>query len=139
MIVEGPRFSTRAESQWSAAQGWTLVGMTVHPEAVLARELALCYTPLALVTDTDAGAVEGEGVTHAEVLEVFGANVTRLRRLVEQIIEGLPAERDCPARMPWTGSSSRSSFPASGLPAFEESLLTYCGPLDTSRITGNGR
>jgi len=70
--------------------------MTGHPEAVLARELALCYTPLALVTDTDAGAVEGESVTQAEVLEVFGANVTRLRRLVEKIIEGLPSERDCP-------------------------------------------
>ena len=96
VVVEGPRFSTRAESHWYAAQGWTVVGMTGHPEAVLARELALCYTSLALVTDIDAGAVEGEGVTHAEVLEVFGANLTRLRRLVEKIIEGLPAGRDCP-------------------------------------------
>jgi 5'-methylthioadenosine phosphorylase len=96
VVIEGPRFSTRAESRWYAAQGWTLVGMTGHPEAVLARELALCYTPLALVTDTDAGAVEGEGVTMHEVLEVFGANVARLRRLVEKIIEGMPAERTCP-------------------------------------------
>jgi 5'-methylthioadenosine phosphorylase len=96
VVIEGPRFSTRAESQWYAAQGWTLVGMTGHPEAVLARELALCYIPVALVTDTDAGAVEGDGVTHAEVLEVFGANVPRLRQLVEKIIEVLPAERDCP-------------------------------------------
>src|SRR5207249_406362 len=55
VVINGPRFSTRAESQWYAAQGWTLVGMTGHPEAALARELALCYTPLALVTDTDAG------------------------------------------------------------------------------------
>ena len=55
VVIEGPRFSTRAESQWFAAQGWTLVGMTGHPEAVLARELALCYAPLALVTDLDAG------------------------------------------------------------------------------------
>jgi 5'-methylthioadenosine phosphorylase len=45
--------------------------MTGHPEAVLARELALCYTPLALVTDTDAGVEEGDGVTQAEVFEVF--------------------------------------------------------------------
>src|SRR5487761_1280170 len=63
VVIEGPRFSTRAESQWYAAQGWTLVGMTGHPEAVLARELALCYTTLALVTDTDAGVEEGDGVT----------------------------------------------------------------------------
>ncbi len=94
VVIEGPRFSTRAESLWFAAQGWTLVGMTGHPEAVLARELALCYTPLALVTDTDAGVEEGEGVTQAEVFEVFGANVKRLRDLVATIIAALPAERE---------------------------------------------
>jgi 5'-methylthioadenosine phosphorylase len=94
VVIEGPRFSTRAESLWFAAQGWTLVGMTGHPEAVLARELALCYTPLALVTDTDAGVEEGDGVTQAEVFEVFAANISRLRDLVAQIIAGLPAERE---------------------------------------------
>jgi 5'-methylthioadenosine phosphorylase len=96
VVIQGPRFSSRAESEWYAAQGWTLIGMTALPEAALARELALCYTTIALVTDTDAGAVEGEGVTQAEVLEVFAANVPRLRRLVEKVIEGLPVERDCP-------------------------------------------
>src|SRR5207302_4415499 len=75
VVIEGPRFSTRAESQWFAAQGWTLVGMTGHPEEVLARELALCYAPLALVTDLDAGLEEGEGVTQAEVFKVFAANI----------------------------------------------------------------
>jgi 5'-methylthioadenosine phosphorylase len=94
VVIEGPRFSTRAESLWFAAQGWTLVGMTGHPEAVLARELALCYAPLALVTDTDAGVEEGEGVTQAEVFEVFAANIKRLRDLVAQIIAALPAERE---------------------------------------------
>ena len=53
--------------------------MTGHPEAVLARELALCYAPLALVTDLDACLDEGEGVTQAEVFEVFAANIKRLR------------------------------------------------------------
>jgi 5'-methylthioadenosine phosphorylase len=96
VIIGGPRFSTRAESQMYAAQGWTLVGMTALPEAALARELALCYTSLALVTDTDAGAVEGEGVTHGEVLEVFAENVPRLRSLVEKVIGALPTERTCP-------------------------------------------
>jgi 5'-methylthioadenosine phosphorylase len=94
VVIEGPRFSTRAESEWFAAQGWTLVGMTGHPEAVLARELALCYAPLALVTDTDAGVEEGEGVTQAEVFEVFAANVKRLRELVANIIAALPDERE---------------------------------------------
>jgi 5'-methylthioadenosine phosphorylase len=96
VVIEGPRFSTRAESLWFAAQGWTLVGMTGHPEAVLARELALCYTPIALVTDTDAGIEEGEGVTQDEVFRVFGRNVARLRELVMTVIKDLPAERNCP-------------------------------------------
>jgi 5'-methylthioadenosine phosphorylase len=92
VVIDGPRFSTRAESLWYAAQGWTLIGMTGHPEAVLARELALCYSPLALVTDTDAGVEEGEGVTQAEVFEVFAKNIARLRELVAGIIASLPAE-----------------------------------------------
>jgi 5'-methylthioadenosine phosphorylase len=94
VVIDGPRFSTRAESQWYAAQGWTLVGMTGHPEAVLARELALCYTTLALVTDTDAGVGEGDGVTQAEVFEVFAKNMSRLRDLVAKVIAAFPAERE---------------------------------------------
>jgi 5'-methylthioadenosine phosphorylase len=96
VVIGGPRFSTRAESRWYAAQGWTLVGMTGHPEAVLARELALCYTSLSLVTDTDAGIAEGEGVTQEEVFRAFGENVARLRELIFEIIAELPAERRCP-------------------------------------------
>jgi len=96
VIIEGPRFSTRAESLWYADQGWTLIGMTGHPEAVLARELALCYTSISLVTDTDAGVEEGEGVTQEEVFRVFAANVERLRALVVRAVELLPAERTCP-------------------------------------------
>lgn len=95
VVINGPRFSTRAESQWYAAQGWTLVGMTGHPEASLARELALCYTPLALVTDTDAGVAEGEGVTYQEVMDAFGKNVARLRDLLMRVIAELPEERSC--------------------------------------------
>ncbi len=97
VVVEGPRFSTRAESRWHAAQGWSVVGMTGHPEAVLARELGLCYTSLTLVTDLDAGAETGEGVSHEEVLRVFGANVDRLRTVLFDMIGALPegAARDC--------------------------------------------
>jgi 5'-methylthioadenosine phosphorylase len=61
---------------------------------VLARELAICYTTLALVTDTDAGVDEGEGVTQAEVFEVFGKNVSKLRDLVVKIIAAFPEERE---------------------------------------------
>ncbi|MER6363945.1 S-methyl-5'-thioadenosine phosphorylase [Kitasatospora sp. NPDC001527] len=97
-VIEGPRFSTRAESRWFTANGWSTVGMTGHPEAVLARELALCYTSLNLVTDLDAGVESGEGVTHAEVLEVFGRNVDRLRTVLFKALEALPAVRSCPCR-----------------------------------------
>jgi 5'-methylthioadenosine phosphorylase len=96
VVIDGPRFSTRAESRWYAAQGWTIIGMTGQPEAGLARELALCYTPIALVTDTDAGVEEGEGVTQDEVFAIFGANVARLRELIVAIITALPEDRDCP-------------------------------------------
>jgi 5'-methylthioadenosine phosphorylase len=96
VVIEGPRFSTRAESRWFAAIGGTVVNMTGHPEAVLARELALCYTTIALVTDLDAG-VDGEhGVTQEEVFRVFGENTQRLRRLLLNVLSALPQTRDCP-------------------------------------------
>ncbi|MFJ4964341.1 S-methyl-5'-thioadenosine phosphorylase [Streptomyces sp. NPDC088729] len=97
VVVEGPRFSTRAESRWHASMGWSVVGMTGHPEAVLARELGLCYTTMTLVTDLDAGAEAGEGVSHEEVLEVFAANVDRLRSVLFDAVSGLPATaaRNC--------------------------------------------
>jgi 5'-methylthioadenosine phosphorylase len=96
VVIEGPRFSTRAESLWHAAQGWTIVGMTGHPEAVLARELELCYTSMALVTDLDAGLEEGEGVTYEEVMRVFAANIERLRALITEVVAALPeSQSEC--------------------------------------------
>jgi 5'-methylthioadenosine phosphorylase len=95
VVIEGPRFSTRAESRWFAAAGGSVVNMTGHPEAVLARELGLCYTAIALVTDLDAG-VEGDaGVTHDEVFRVFAENTERLRAVLLDAVTALPAEREC--------------------------------------------
>lgn len=96
VVINGPRFSTRAESRWYAAQDWSIIGMTGQPEAGLARELALCYTTIALVTDTDAGVEEGQGVTHNEVLAMFAGNVARLRGLLMDLIGRLPEDRECP-------------------------------------------
>lgn len=95
-VIEGPRFSSRAESRSYAAAGWSLVGMTSLPEAAIARELALCYTGLCLVTDLDAGVEVGAGVTHGEVLRVFAANLKRLRDLLIAVVADLPEERHCP-------------------------------------------
>jgi 5'-methylthioadenosine phosphorylase len=93
VVIEGPRFSTRAESQWYAAQGWSLVNMTGHPEAVLARELAMCYAAVALVTDRDAGISDTDAVSQAGVFAEFAANVERLRTLLADVVGGLPQQR----------------------------------------------
>ena len=82
VVIEGPRFSTRAESRSYAAAGWSLVNMTGHPEAVLARELRMCYSAIALVTDMDAGVEAGEGVGQAEVFAMFAANIERLKAIL---------------------------------------------------------
>jgi 5'-methylthioadenosine phosphorylase len=96
VVIEGPRFSTRAESRWYTSMGGAVVNMTGLPEAALARELAICYTAIALVTDLDAG-VEGEhGVTQEEVFRVFAENTERLRGLLFDVLARLPEERTCP-------------------------------------------
>lgn len=96
VVIDGPRFSTRAESQWYAAQGWALVNMTGHPEAVLARELAMCYAAVAVVTDHDAGIVPGDEVRQADVFAEFALSIDSLRGLLTTVIANLPEARsDC--------------------------------------------
>lgn len=90
VVVEGPRFSTRAESQHYAAQGWSLVNMTGHPEAVLAREMLMCYAAVALVTDMDAGVASGEGVGQEEVFATFALNIERLKGVLTETVARLP-------------------------------------------------
>lgn len=92
-VINGPRFSTRAESLDYRRSGATIIGMTAMPEAALARELALCFTSLCLVTDHDAGVEAGTGVTHAEVLQTFAANLPKLRELLVATLAELPAEQ----------------------------------------------
>lgn len=94
VVINGPRFSSRAESQWHSAAGWSVVGMTGMPEASVARELAMCFTSVACVTDMDAGLEGDEGVTHAEVLEVFAGNIERLKALLLRTVEVMPTG-DC--------------------------------------------
>jgi 5'-methylthioadenosine phosphorylase len=109
VVINGPRFSTRAESQWHAAQGWSVVGMTGAPEASIARELALCYTSIAVVTDHDAGVEAGAGVTQAEVFEVFGRSIERLRQLITEVIGQLPKpDADCSCRHALDGTAAEA-------------------------------
>jgi 5'-methylthioadenosine phosphorylase len=95
VVVDGPRFSTRAESHWYAGFGWSLLNMTGHPEAVLARELAMCYASLALVTDRDAGVSEEEAVSQAEVFAEFERNIDRLRDLLIGVVTDLTGPPVC--------------------------------------------
>ena len=95
VVVEGPRFSTRAESRHYAAQDWSLINMTGHPEAVLTREMRQCYAAIALVTDLDAGVEAGSGVGQEEVFALFAANLDRLRALLTDAIGALPDPAGC--------------------------------------------
>ncbi|WP_410873813.1 S-methyl-5'-thioadenosine phosphorylase [Nocardia sp. A7] len=95
VVVQGPRFSTRAESRWFAAQGWDLVNMTGHPEAVLARELEMCYAAVALVTDLDAGLEEGDGVHAVDVFAEFKKNLGPFKELMRRAVTAVDGTDTC--------------------------------------------
>ena len=103
-VIEGPRFSTRAESRMFAQSGGDVIGMTQFPEVALARELELCFANVALVTDYDVGVDDIAPVSHAEVLKVFGENIETLRDLLFAAIPALPEERTCPCATALSGS-----------------------------------
>ena len=115
VVIEGPRFSTRAESRWYAAQGWSLVNMTGHPEAVLARELGLCYATIALVTDLDAGVEAGEGVDQGTVFALFAANLERLRGTLAEAVARAP-EPGADGCAAWLDDVDPAHRPDRGLP-----------------------
>ncbi|SCF06535.1 methylthioadenosine phosphorylase [Micromonospora haikouensis] len=110
VVIEGPRFSTAAESRWFSTQGWHLVNMTQYPEVVLARELQLCYMNLSYITDYDVAAAEvadgeeAEAVSHAGVLAAFSADSERVVDMVRRIVGALPAEFDCACQHALTGA-----------------------------------
>jgi 5'-methylthioadenosine phosphorylase len=111
VVIQGPRFSTRAESNWYRSGGWEVINMTQYPEAFLARELGLCYAGLALITDYDTGleGVDGiEPVTIDVVFEVLRRNVARTRELLFSAIPAVPAEPGCSC------ASALSSGPLGG-------------------------
>jgi 5'-methylthioadenosine phosphorylase len=95
VVVDGPRFSTRAESRDYASRGWTLVNMTGAPEAALARELRMCLATIALVTDMDAGAEQEQAVRQEDVFALFAANIERLKTLLASVIASLPDPVGC--------------------------------------------
>jgi len=98
VVINGPRFSTRAESGWFRGAGWHVVGMTGYPEAVLAAELDIRYASITLVTDHDAGIDGAEPVTMEQVFAVMRANVERIRDVIATALENFPRGTDDDSR-----------------------------------------
>ncbi len=93
VVINGPRFSTRAESRWFRDAGWHVVNMTGYPEAVLAAEAGIAYASVALVTDYDAGVDGHEPVTMDAVFAMVKQNVDNVRRLITEAVPLLADQR----------------------------------------------
>ncbi|HEY3083528.1 MAG TPA: S-methyl-5'-thioadenosine phosphorylase [Chloroflexota bacterium] len=96
VCIEGPQFSTRAESRIYRGWGVDVIGMTALPEAKLAREAELCYATIALVTDYDVWHESETAVTVEMVVANLRRNVGAAKRILAEAIAGLGAERVCP-------------------------------------------
>ena len=97
-VIQGPRFSTTAESQWFSTNGWDIVNMTQYPECYLARELGLCYSAIAAVTDYDVGLQESLIIDprHMDaVLEIFRGNIQKIKSLLLAFISKSVPELSC--------------------------------------------
>lgn len=98
VVIQGPRFATRAESRLYRDQGATVINMTQMPEAALARELGLCYASVSLVTDYDTGVDDDPDVapvTLADVFAAFEANLPKLRDVLLRAVAAVPTARTC--------------------------------------------
>jgi len=95
VVIQGPRFSTKSESKWFTDAGWEVINMTQYPEAYLCRELGMAVVNIALITDYDAGVLEGtEAVNAHDVLAVFEQNAERIRKVVLDMVGRFPADLD---------------------------------------------
>lgn len=95
LVIEGPRFSTRAESHTYRAWGMSIIGMTVAPEAFLAREAELCYAVMAHVTDYDVWHVHESPVTVEMVIQILNRNTQLAQEAIRNLVKMLPEERTC--------------------------------------------
>jgi len=93
VVIQGPRFSTKAESKWFTSMGWQVINMTQYPEAYLCRELGMAVVNISLLTDYDSGVVSGtDAVTAHDVLEVFKTNSERIKKVVLDMVSRMPAD-----------------------------------------------
>ncbi|GAB4280959.1 MAG: S-methyl-5'-thioadenosine phosphorylase [Candidatus Rifleibacteriota bacterium] len=95
VVINGPRFSSKAESKWFTQMGWDVVNMTQYPEVVLAQELGICIVNIAMITDYDAGLVgDVPEVTTKEVVKMFQKSVGNLQKILLRLIKTMPIERN---------------------------------------------
>lgn len=98
VVVQGPRYSTFAESRWYSKMGWDIINMTQYPECYLAKELGICYSNISLITDYDVG-LEGNDnippVSEDEVLRVFNENNEKVKSLILEIVKNIDLNDDC--------------------------------------------
>ncbi|HEY6057751.1 MAG TPA: S-methyl-5'-thioadenosine phosphorylase [Candidatus Limnocylindrales bacterium] len=95
VVINGPRFSSKAESRWFSEAGWEVINMSQYPEAYLCRELGMAVVNISLITDYDAGVIEGtEAVDAHSVLEVFSQNAARIQKVVLDMVARFPADLD---------------------------------------------
>lgn len=93
VCIEGPRFSTRSESKLFRGWGADIIGMTLYPECVLARETELCYASVAMITDYDVWAEKP--VSTGEVIKTMKKNIENFKKLVSHAIKIMPRQRNC--------------------------------------------
>jgi 5'-methylthioadenosine phosphorylase len=95
VVIQGPRFSTKAESKWFHDQGWEVINMTQYPEAYLCHELGMGVVNISLITDYDSGVyADTDAVTATDVLAVFQSNAAKIRKVVLDLIAKIPANLD---------------------------------------------
>ncbi len=100
VVINGPRFSTKAESSWFSAQGWEVIGMTQYPEAYLALEKAMAVVNISLITDFDCGLFEQQGIERIsaeEILRVFNENARRVKEVVLELTRRIPLDLASPS------------------------------------------
>ncbi|MFH1308909.1 MAG: S-methyl-5'-thioadenosine phosphorylase [Patescibacteria group bacterium] len=95
VVIEGPRFSSKAESKWFTKSGWHIINMTQYPENVLAREAEICYLNISLVTDYDIGVKGIKPVSLEGVIKVFGKNIENVKKVIIDIIKEIPKDYSC--------------------------------------------
>jgi 5'-methylthioadenosine phosphorylase len=111
VVVNGPRFSTKAESRFFSSQSFQLINMTQYPEVALAREKALCYLGIGIVTDYDAGLQGNDDimpVSTSEMLSVFGKSVENAKEMIRVLLSKIPDERGCSCSRALDGASISS-------------------------------